>query len=337
MNDYIRLDPTVWVKEEERKTFSLVDGIILDIDGVVIDVTPSFRVAISQTVQHFFQRILGFDGDEILLAPGETQLFKLAGGFNNDWDLSSSVVLFYLVKGEKLGTRDLSRLRKEGQTIEDLTTAIRRAGGGLENAQEVLCPTLTSEQRKRVEKAWDRTKIARLFQELYGGTDYCRRLYGFDPPFNRRRGLLNEERILLDKEILTPFLPRVAVFTGRTETETEVALEKASLKDMIPPEQIVFDGGAPEEMKKPRPGALIKLAQQMGSKVTVYVGDVPDDLMTVKNAAQADVEHIFLSCIVVSPLRTDEVAFYKTEKADIISLDVNSALRVIGGERWPNA
>lgn len=333
MNNYIQVEPTVWVREDELKMFSMVDSLILDIDGVILDVSSSFRVAISQTVQHYFFRLLKFEGDETLLTPSETQLFKLAGGFNNDWDLSSAAILFYLVKAETLSTRDLAVLRKEGQSLKDFTAAVRRSGGGIEGAREVLCVGLTREQRLKVEKAWDRRKISQLFQELYGGVDYCERLYGFKPPYNRRKGLINEERILIKKDALKPFLPKVAILTGRTERETEAALERASLKDLIPEKQIIFDGGLKEEMKKPRPGALLKLADILKSKLAVYVGDVLDDLLTVRNANQADLSRLFLSCVVVSPLRREEVSFYQAEKADIISLDVNRALKVIGGER----
>lgn len=333
MNNYVQVEPLVWVKEDELKTLSLVDSLILDIDGVVLDVSSSFRVAISQTVQHYFFRLLKFKGDEILLRPSETQLFKLAGGFNNDWDLSSAAILFYLVKAETLGTKDLPVLREKGQSLKDFTAAVRRVGGGIEGVKEVLFSGLAREKRLKVEKVWNQDKVAKLFQELYGGVDYCKKLYGFKPPYNRRKGLINEERILIKEDALKSFLPKVAILTGRTKKETEAALERASLKDLIPKKQIIFDGGLKEEMKKPRPGALLKLADILKSKLAVYVGDVLDDLKTVRNANQADLSRLFLSCIIVSPLRREEVSFYQAEKADIISLDVNRALKVIGGER----
>lgn len=332
MNNYIQVEPTVWVKEEELKTLSMVDSLILDIDGVILDVSSSFRLAISQTVQHYFFRLLKFEGDEILLTPSETQPFKLAGGFNNDWDLSAAAILFYLVKAESLSTKDLTVLKEKGQSVKDFTVAVRRAGGGIEGVKEVLFTGLTRDQRLKVEKAWDRQKISQLFQEFYGGVDYCKKLYGFKPPYNRRKGLINEERILIKKDALKPFLPKVAILTGRTEKETEVALERVSLKNLVPQKQIIFDGGLKEEMKKPRPGALLKLADILKSKLAVYVGDVFDDLLTVRNANQADLSRLFLSCIIVSALRREEVSFYQAEKADIISLDVNRALKVIGGE-----
>src|SRR3989338_2424146 len=51
--------------------------LIFDIDGVLVDVSKSYRAAIKQTVEHF-------TGKEITLE--EIQALKNKGGYNNDWD-----------------------------------------------------------------------------------------------------------------------------------------------------------------------------------------------------------------------------------------------------------
>ena len=62
---------------------SLVKAVLLDMDGVLVDVRGSFRRAIAETVRHF-------SGREP--APGAVQAKKDAGGFNNDWVLSQSLL-----------------------------------------------------------------------------------------------------------------------------------------------------------------------------------------------------------------------------------------------------
>lgn len=57
--------------------------IVFDLDGVLVDVSASYRVAIRQTV-----RELG--GSTV--APEEVQALKNAGGYNNDWDLSQELL-----------------------------------------------------------------------------------------------------------------------------------------------------------------------------------------------------------------------------------------------------
>ncbi len=333
-DEYERINTSVWLRRDQDSMISQIDSIILDIDGVIIDTTASFRVAISQTVQLYVVKFAGFKGDTVVLQPSETQLFKLAGGFNNDWDLASAAIMFYLTKAELAETIDTGRLREIGLTLEDFTTAAGRSGGGMHGAMTVLFQMLTKEQRERVQSRYDRKKIEALFQELYGGIDYCQRLYGFVPTFNKRKGLLNEERILLDKTTLNEFMPKVGVLTGRTKEETAIGLARASLTDVVPEAFIFFDGGRDPKMRKPQPGELNKLAERIGGTVTLYIGDVMDDLLVVKNAnVDPAAPCVFLSAIIVNPLRRTETDLFMKEGADIVSLDVNKAIKAVSARR----
>ena len=60
-----------------------VKALLLDMDGVLVDVRGSFRRAIAETVRQF-------TGAEP--APGAVQAKKDAGGFNNDWVLSQALI-----------------------------------------------------------------------------------------------------------------------------------------------------------------------------------------------------------------------------------------------------
>lgn len=331
---YERINQKVWLKTEQTPMISHIDCVIFDIDGVIIDVSNSFRVAISQTVQLFCTRTAGFTGDEVLVLPSETQLFKLAGGFNNDWDLSAAAIMFYLTKAEIQNSKDTRRVKSHGQTLEEFTAAAGRAGGGMHGAMAVLFPMLTKEQRQRVEAEYDRAEIERLFQELYGGTDYCNRLYGHEPVFNKRRGLLNDEKLMLDPSMPALFPGKAGVLTGRTKEEAEVGLEKAALIDVFGWENVYYDSGLSPEKRKPRPGALIELAAKLGGKVTLYLGDVLDDLLVVRNAnLDPGAPCVFMSAMIASPTRRADAALFRREGADIVSLDVNEALRSIISRR----
>jgi len=57
--------------------------LIFDIDGVLFDVSKSYRVAIKQTVGYF-------TGKEVTLE--EIQALKNMGGYNNDWDASEELI-----------------------------------------------------------------------------------------------------------------------------------------------------------------------------------------------------------------------------------------------------
>jgi HAD superfamily phosphatase len=57
--------------------------LVFDMDGVLVDVTESYREAIAQTVQHF-------TGARI--TNEEIQAYKNSGGWNDDWQLSHHIV-----------------------------------------------------------------------------------------------------------------------------------------------------------------------------------------------------------------------------------------------------
>ncbi len=59
-------------------------SIIFDIDGVLVDVSQSYRQAIQKTVESF----TGF-----LPSPEDIQKYKERGGLNNDWDLSEAIII----------------------------------------------------------------------------------------------------------------------------------------------------------------------------------------------------------------------------------------------------
>ena len=61
-----------------------VGAVVLDIDGVLVDVENSYRRAIIETIDHIYGETI--DNTEI-------QQFKNAGGFNNDWELTDAVGL----------------------------------------------------------------------------------------------------------------------------------------------------------------------------------------------------------------------------------------------------
>ena len=55
------------------------DLIVFDMDGVLVDVTASYRATIQATVRHFS----GYEP-----TPEEIQDWKNRGGWNDDWKLS---------------------------------------------------------------------------------------------------------------------------------------------------------------------------------------------------------------------------------------------------------
>lgn len=309
---------------------SQVDTLVFDIDGVLIDVRDSFRKAICQTVQFYFKEILRFQGSQNLINPEEIEYFKMAGGFNNDWDLTSAVVLFYLMKARENNLKDVDELRSIKPDIKTFAARMLSPGGGL---AKVIDPIEKDDQiKERILSLWDKDLITKIFQEIYAGEEHCYNIYGFHPSLIKKDGLIKQERIIIDKN-KKDFLQNysLGVLTGRTEREARVALERLGWDDIIFKEKIVT---ADDGMEKPHPQGLKKIAGSLKTKLGIYVGDTWDDLMTVKNTNKEERETKFLSAIVLGEefnLGSRSVKFYLNEEVDLLAQDVNYILDWLKG------
>ena len=76
--------------------------IVFDMDGVLVDVSKSYRDTVRQTARLFFKGARSWKYlPEPLFSLTDLARVKQSGGLNNDWDLTFLVIslLFTLVKG----------------------------------------------------------------------------------------------------------------------------------------------------------------------------------------------------------------------------------------------
>lgn len=305
---------------------SQVDTIVFDIDGVLIDMRESFRKAICQTVQFYFKEILHFQGFKNLIHPEEIEYFKMAGGFNNDWDLTSAVILFYLMKARENNLKDIDELKSREPDIKTFTTKMLSLGGGL--AKVINLFKKNKHTKEEIFSLWDKDLITKIFQEIYAGEEHCFNIYGFHPSLIKTESLIKQERIIIDKK-KKDFLQQyfsIGILTGRNRREARIALEILGWDDIISEEKIIT---ADDGLEKPHPQGLKRLSVSLKTKLGIYVGDIRDDLVTVKNFNKEVRKTKFLSAIVLAEgfnLENKLVNFYLNEGVDLLAQDVNCIL-----------
>ncbi len=328
MNSEYTEENGVFLRKSSKADLQKIDSMVLDIDGVVMDVSSSFRVAISKTTQFYFTRILNWTGKAILVSPAETQFFKLAGGFNNDWELTYIAVLFFLAKREQFNNQNLDFLKNRGKSVKDFTKEIAVQGGGLQGVERLLFSTRKPEQVEKIKENWDKNKIKQIFQEIYGGIDYCKKLYGFKPEFIKQRGLINQEKALLGTEDLRPFYPKIGILTGRTKEEARVALNFAAISNMVTEKAVIVDDGGPT---KPDPRILLNLGEILNTGMGIYIGDTIDDFKTVANFRAMEPKEVgkirFLTGIVIR--RESEKEMFLDLGADVVAEEPKQILHVL--------
>lgn len=240
-------------------------SVVLDIDGVLVDVADSYRQAVVDTVQRCH-------GDTV--DREQLQLFKNAGGFNNDWLLTDAVALYVLATRHRFD-----------QSVHTVTEKIAAAGGGLSGTKAVLESELPADSYKQILEQFDPDRHRTVFQALYLGSELFRELEGEEPPF-AADGYIHDEPVLVDSDTLTRLTETydVGVVTGRPAAEATIALDRVGLS--VPDShRFTMDNW---EHGKPHPDALLRLAERFDTDTIVFAGDTLDDVRTAVNAAEED-------------------------------------------------
>ncbi|PSQ07850.1 TIGR01548 family HAD-type hydrolase [Halobacteriales archaeon QS_6_71_20] len=242
-----------------------VDTVVLDVDGVLVDVADSYRRAVVESVERRH-------GDT--LARERLQAFKDAGGFNNDWELSDAVALYVLARRRGLAT-----------DVPEFTAALAADGTGLTGARAAIRDALGDDAADAVEADWDPEALRETFQALYLGAELYRDIEGGEPPFEAP-GYVHDEPVIVEAATVAALTDRypVCVLTGRPAAEADIALDRAGL-DVADDRRFTMDDWAEG---KPHPQALVTLAERTGADTVAFVGDTLDDVRTAVNADDAD-------------------------------------------------
>lgn len=319
MND---LGNGIWATDRALELLPSLDTIIFDVDGVLLNVSRSFRQVISRATQHTLETELGWPGGGDYMRVEDTELFKRAGGFNSDWALTEAVVLLYLAKGVDAADRSAPALRGASPTLEAYTAAIGARGGGQDVAMAYLRETMPAETMERALALYNPERIQQVFMEMYAGRSHCQRVYGFEPSLvDQKIGELTKEEVILDTAAL-PTRFHYGVVTGRLRGELEVAMEMTGLGDRVAVEATMT---ADDGLHKPDPNGLIALAERMRPTVAAFVGDTLDDLRTVLNYHEVQESPAFLACqVLTGPAGEANRTFFAENGADIVAPDVNA-------------
>jgi len=271
-------------------------------DGVIIDVSRSYRDTIRQTARLFFKGAHSWENLPDPLFPlSDLARVKQSGGLNNDWDLTFLVIslLFTFVKKPKTheDTETWSRYKKTINHCD--VTALAQF---LRSTNTPLTTLL--EKRGRVNDKFIRSLYAgdvgsgniikQIFQEIYLGKDLFESTYGIAAKVYHGEGYINREKPLVDKPILESLSKDniLAIATGRPKSEAEYPLDYFGLRryftiiltldDCIREERRILEKeGKKVSLGKPNPYMLDAIAETKKHEASgfYYIGDMPDDMV----------------------------------------------------------
>jgi phosphoglycolate phosphatase-like HAD superfamily hydrolase len=284
-----------------------INLIVFDMDGVLIDVSRSYRATVRQTAKLFFKNAPSSEKlPEPLFRLADLAAVKQSGGLNNDWDLSCLVInlLFNLIEKppvyerkdpwdryqETISQCNVTALAEFlRSTPKPLSTLLRRVG---ESKNSFIYGLYAGD-------VGSGNIIKQIFQEVYLGQGLFEATYGLPPKLYLGEGYNHREQLLIDKSILEELAVNniLAIATGRPRAEADYPLdhfdlrkyfsEILTLEDCLEEEERVSKKkGKKVLLSKPDPFMLDAIAADLKNPVAgyFYIGDMPDDMSAAKRS-----------------------------------------------------
>jgi phosphoglycolate phosphatase-like HAD superfamily hydrolase len=280
--------------------------IVFDMDGVIIDVSRSYRDVVRQTVRMFFSPAPFFkDLPDPLFSLSELGFIKQTGGLNNDWDLTCRVI-------ELLGARvvfpDDPRPADPWQRFERIVSRCRgeEMGDFLRSTDTPLSDLLKDEitpvpvvRSFYTGDVGTGNIIKQIFQETYLGQDLFWTTYGEPPRLHIAEGYIHRETLLMEKTDFAKLADRhtLAIATGRPAGEAAFALDRFQIRRFFSrvmtldnclreESRILAEAGHRVSLQKPDPYMLDVIHRQLsgGLDRCYYIGDMPDDMIAASSS-----------------------------------------------------
>lgn len=273
--------------------------VIFDMDGVIIDVSGSYREAIRRTVTVF----CGFlkNAAELprpLFSLADLAYIKQSGGLNNDWDATYKLLDL------------LANRLTPNSALTDLA-----ALNQIDASPLALFLTTQAAPLKRLFNDYPQNNgmfahfyqgdighgniIKQIFQEIYLGEKLFKATYGFDPEYVFAPGLIESEPLFLGPPLFKRLAQQytLAIATGRPLNEALYPLEKHGMRGYfkmllshddceLAAQAHLSATGVKCALGKPHPYMLNTISAAIGQNGAkrYFVGDMPDDMRAAKAA-----------------------------------------------------
>ena len=323
--------------------------IVFDMDGVIIDVSNSYRDVVRRTTQLFFRPARSSENlPEPLFELSDLAALKQSGGLNNDWDLTSVVInLLYSLTAKPIVHKSENPWLRYRETIRRCdVTAI----ADFLNATEQPLASLLKDKGKPEDNFISKLYmndvgsgniIKQIFQEIYLGPELFKSTYHIEPEIYRGEGYILREKLLLDRTILVELSREnvLAIATGRPRSEAEYPLQHFQLKQFFPvvltlddcvseEKRIFAEEGRTVSLSKPDPFMLDAIAEGHRNAVNgfFYIGDMPDDMLA---AARSRAGFKSIGILISAPDKSSLKKILQRAGADYIVEDFESLKNII--------
>jgi HAD superfamily hydrolase (TIGR01548 family) len=298
------------------KILPQTDAIIFDCDGVLVDVSKSYDLAIKRTTAYVLEKFANIKS--IQVSAKIISGFKATGGFNDEVDVTYACILS-LVAARRLGIN----ARKFINTV--INNADSRGITSVEKYLNTLSVDLFDIRSSlKYPGPHSANPLYQIFDQMFYGKKLYQKIFHKKSQF-KSKGLIENDIVIITPKLLSAlqnkFTKKIAMVTGRGEESTKYSLGK--LFDEFDISSSIFLEDHPRSLAKPNPKALVLSINRLKSQYCVYVGDSMEDLIMAKKANKMGKKVLFCGIYGTAQNPNSKKRFFEKNNVDIILESIN--------------
>jgi len=315
----------IYIDDSCNNLLEKTNIIIFDCDGVLIDITKSYDLAIIKTTQYVLENFAKIN-DSITVDFKIIDGFKSTGGFNDEVDLTYAVIIS-LVAANQL----------EKDPTEFIFDVIKNSdSSGIVSVEKYLeTQTDISEIKKKLSYpgTHHQNPLYQIFDQLFYGPKLYENLFKIKSNF-LESGLIEQDDVILNEKLLnllqTKFNSKIAMVTGRGKQSVRYSLKE--MLDEFDLNNSVFLEDESRELAKPNPQPLFDSIKGMGDGITLYVGDSMEDFIMAKKVTDMGSKVIFCGIIGTSKNPQEKFELFQQNEAVLVLDSINLLPKVLNLE-----
>ena len=302
----------IYVDDSKISILNNIDAIIFDCDGVLIDITKSYDLAIIKTTQYVLENLAKIS-NSIKVNFQIIDGFKSTGGFNDEVDLTYAAIVS-LVAANQLG-------KDQTNFIFDVIKNSNSTGIiSVENYLETLTDISNIKNQLSYPGTHHKNPLYQIFDQLFYGPELYQKLFNQSSNFSES-GLIEQDDVLINDnlmdQLIKKFGSKIAIVTGRGKESVRYSLK--SLLSKFDLQNSMFLEDESRELAKPNPKSLLNSIQGMNSTFSLYVGDSMEDFIMAKKTTDFGHKTVFCGIVGTS----------KNSKAKLELFEKNNAILVL--------
>ena len=321
----IKKSDGIYIKDSIENVLENVDSIVFDCDGVLIDITESYDLAIIKTTKYVLENFAKIN-DSIDIDFEIIDDFKATGGFNDEVDLTYAAILS-IVAAKKTNQDQRTFISQVVKNADSTGIA------SVENYLETKTDLSEIKNQLSYPGKHGENPLYQIFDQMFYGPKLYLKLFGTTSKF-KEPGLIERDDVILTESLLkklqSRFGEKIGIVTGRGYESVSYSLK--NMLDYFNLESSLFLEDESRDLAKPNPQSLINCIDKMNSSKTIYVGDSMEDFIMAKKVTEYGHETIFCGIIGTSKEPEKKLKLFEQNDANLVLDSINLLPKVLNLE-----